>query len=212
MFSVLREGQQYELKIALCCKAWFPIACGYLDCEHRLRLLRPRLNANSRVNRLRNAQKPVLKLHAFLDITHALTPSRWIKQKRRLTGVSSTAKKRKRLTTVDSAILISSIANLMPMQLRGPIPNGMKTFGFGFMGLSVSHLHTNSRNYSYYSKEQYAFPMFTCPDWTLPARGNTLHRNVSWKPEQWQLSPSLCARHCTRRPGCIPSPLFKRNY
>ena len=60
--------------------------------------------------------------------------------KKDFTGVSATGKKRKFLTTWHKAIFISSRANRMPMQFRGPIPNGMKAYWLGFTWLSESHL------------------------------------------------------------------------
>ena len=38
---------------------------------------------------------------------------------------------------VHRAILISSMANRIPTQFLGPMPNGMKVYGFGLIGLSA---------------------------------------------------------------------------
>jgi hypothetical protein len=63
--------------------------------------------------------------------------------KQAITGVSLTAKKRNLLTIEQRAIFNSSMANLMPTQLRGPNPNGRKAYGFSLCLFSGAQLQTN---------------------------------------------------------------------
>lgn len=53
--------------------------------------------------------------------------------------------------TLTIAILVSSMANLAPMQLRGPAPNGMKENGFIFSLFVEENLKNIQKEYCYRS-------------------------------------------------------------
>ena len=61
-------------------------------------------------------------------------------ENRNPTGVWPTGTNFTRLTTVHRASFSSSMANRMPMQLRGPNPNGMYAYGFRLCLFSTAQL------------------------------------------------------------------------
>ena len=101
------------------------------------------LNPNGCVNGLSDSYKPIFKLHFLLHYTWI---NRSIRKRNRLlklkplTGVSATGKNRKFFKMEQRAIFSSSMANRIPTQFLGPIPNGIKAFGLGLIGLSAFHL------------------------------------------------------------------------